>query len=383
MKRLVLLVSLCLPVLASAQQWAVIEAADRPITVDASGIVTSANALRFGPPPNRSWRLSITYLAREGSRVKAGDMLARFDGSATDDRIRQRSAELNAKQSELESLLESQQQEIEDGKVRLAAALSAADKAARKADADAELFASLEYRKLVEQRDITRQLYQNELERSELAVRVRASKEAELRADIRRLESELNGARRELESFTLTAPRDGLVIVGVNREGQKLDTSDQVNPGMVVIELADEHNLIVEAEVPEFVANRVEVGQPVEMTIDAAGTSAIPGRIVEVGSVVRRQSRYSQAMVLDVSVSLPESVIPLLRSGMSAQLDIIVDTVREALAVPAEALQFRDGRPGVNVRGEGWKQVTLGPASSAGMRIVESGLDGGEQVAVR
>jgi multidrug efflux pump subunit AcrA (membrane-fusion protein) len=383
MKRLVLLVSLCLPVLASAQQWAVIEAADRPITVDASGIVTSANALRFGPPPNRRWRLSITYLAREGSRVKAGDVLARFDGSATDDRIRQRSAELNAKQSELESLLESQQQEIEDGKVRLAAALSAADKAARKADADAELFASLEYRKLVEQRDITRQLYQNELERSELAVRVRASKEAELRADIRRLESELNGARRELESFTITAPRDGLVIVGVNREGQKLDTSDQVNPGMVVIELADEHNLIVEAEVPEFVANRVEVGQPVEMTIDAAGTSAIPGRIVEVGSVVRRQSRYSQAMVLDVSVSLPESVIPLLRSGMSAQLDIIVDTVREALAVPEEALQFRDGRPGVNVRGEGWKQVTLGPASSAGMRIVESGLAGGEQVAVR
>ena len=383
MKRLVLLVSLCLPVLASAQQWAVIEAADRPITVDASGIVTSANALRFGPPPNRSWRLSITYLAREGSRVKAGDMLARFDGSATDDRIRQRSAELNAKQSELESLLESQQQEIEDGKVRLAAALSAADKAARKADADAELFASLEYRKLLEQRDITRQLYQNELERSELAARVRASKEAELRADIRRLESELNGARRELESFTITAPHDGLVIVGVNRDGQKLDTSDQVNPGMVVIELADEHNLIVEAEVPEFVANRVEVGQPVEMTIDAAGTSAIPGRIVEVGSVVRRQSRYSQAMVLDVSVSLPESVIPQLRSGMSAQLDIIVDTVREALAVPEEALQFRDGRPGVNVRGEGWKQVTLGPASSAGMRIVESGLAGGEQVAVR
>lgn len=383
MKRLAFMVLLILPAFASAQQWATIEAADRPITVEASGMVTSANTLRFGPPPNRRWRISITYLAQEGSRVKAGDVLARFDGSGTDDRIRTRNAELNAKTSELESLLESQQAEIEDGKVRLAAALSAADKAARKADADAELFASLEYRKLVEQRDITQQLYENELQRVELVARVRASKEAELRADIRRLESELSGAQRELEAFTVTAPRDGMVIVGVNREGQKLDTSEQVNPGMIVVELADEHNLIVKAEVPEYVANRVQPGQAVEITIDAAGSSAIPGQIIDVGSVVRRQSRYSQAMVLDVSVSLPDSVIPLLRSGMSAQLDIVVDTMRDALAVPGEALQYRDGEPGVTLRGGSWKPVTLGPASGAGMRIVESGLAGGEEVALR
>ena len=371
-----------LPVVAYAQQWATIEAADRPITVDASGIVTSANAQRFGTPPNRRWRLSITYLAQEGSRVKAGDVLARFDGSATDDRIRQRNAELNSKTSELESLLESQQREIEDGKVRLAAAISAADKAVRKADADAELFASLEYKKLVEQRDITRQIYENELQRVELVASVRASKEAELRADIRRLESELAGAQRELEAFTITAPGDGMVIVGTNHDGQKLDTSDQVHPGMVVIELADEHQLIVKAEVPEFVANRVAVGQKAEITIDAIGSSAVPGEIIEVGKVVRRQSRYSQAMVLDVSVSLPEAVLPLLRSGMSAQLDIIIDTVQEALAVPDEALQYREGKPGVAVRGSGWSPVKLGPASSGGMRIVASGLDGGEEVAL-
>ena len=383
MRRFAFIALFFLPVIASAQQWATIETADRPITVDASGIVTSANTQRFGTPPNRRWRLSITYLAQEGSRVKAGDVLARFDGSATDDRIRQRNAELNSKRSELESLLESQQREIEDGKVRLAAAHSAADKAARKADADADLFASLEYKKLVEQRDVTRQLYENELQRVELVASVRASKEAELRADIQRLESELAGAKRELEAFTITAPGDGMVIVGTNHEGQKLDTSDQVHPGMVVIELADEHRLIIKAEVPEFVANRVETGQEVEITIDAIGSSAVPGEIIEVGRVVRRQSQYSQAMVLDVSVSLPEAVKPLLRSGMSAQLDVVIDTVRDALAVPDEAIQYRDGKPGVSVRGGGWTPVNLGPASSGGMRIVASGLDGGEEVALQ
>ncbi len=382
MKAVALFLAALLPVAASAQQWIPIEVSDRPVTVAASGVVTSANALRFGPPPNRSWRIAITFLAQEGARVKAGDMLARFDGSRTDDRIRQVSAELNARRSELESLLETQQREIEDAKVRLAAAESAADKAARKSDADAELFASLEYKKLVEQRDITQALYEKERQRSELSARVRASRQAELEADIRRLESELAGAQRELESFTIQAPRAGLVIVGTNREGQKLDTNDQVNPGMIVVELADENELVIHAEVPEFAASRIELGQAAGISIDAAGGGEVTGEVIELGSVVRRQSQFSQAMVRDVTVTLPEELIPSLRAGMSAKLDIVVDNIGSALAVPDSALVYRAGKPGVMVRGGGWRSVTLGPTSSAGMHIVESGLEPGMEIAL-
>jgi len=380
--RILVLLLLAVPLAASAQQWLSVEVSDRPVTVAASGVITSANALRFGPPPNRSWRIAITYLAQEGSRVQAGDTLAQFDGSRTDDRIREVSAELNSARSELESLLETQQREIEDSKVRLAAAESEAEKAARKADADAELFASLEYQKLVEQKDIKQALYENEKVRSRLAARVRASRQAELEADIRRLESELNGAQRELEAFTIRAPRAGLVIVGTNREGQKLDTNDQVNPGMIVVELADETDLVIQAEVPEFVANRIELGQAASITVDAVGGSEVSGEVIDMGSVVRRQSRYSQAMVRDVTVSLPDQLIPALRAGMSVKLDIVVDNMRAALAVPDSALVYRDGKPGVVVRGEGWQAVTLGPTSSAGMHIVESGLEPGAEVAL-
>lgn len=382
MKRPALLLALLgLSGLLQAQQWQRLEAQDQPVTVAASGIVASADSLRFGPPPNRRWRISITELAQEGSRVEAGAVLARFDGSVTDDRIRQLDAELNAKRSELASLKETQSQEIEDGKVRLAAARSAADKADRKAAADAELFASLEYRKLVEDRDITQALYQKEQKRTVLVTRVRESKQAELEADIRRLESELSGAKRELEEFTIKAPRAGLVIVGTNRQGQKLDTNEQVNPGMVVVELADENKLIVQAEVPEYAANQITIGQAVNISIDAAGAGDLAGTVLEVASIVRRQSRYSQAMVRDVTVSLPDSGGEGLRPGMSAKLDIVVDTQQQALAVPDDALQYREGKPGVLVRGDGWRPVTLG-RSSAGMTIVESGLVAGDEVSL-
>jgi multidrug resistance efflux pump len=382
MKRTLVVLLALAPAIAGAQQWFRVEAMDQPITVNANGIVASVDALRFGPPPNRRWRISITRLAQEGSRVQAGDVLAVFDGSGTDDRIRSLSAELNARRSELDSLAETQAQEIEDGRVRLAAARSAADKAERKAAGDADLFASLEYRKLIEERDEARYTYEQEQRRVELVERVRVSKQAELEADIRRLESELEGARRELDGFTITAPRAGLVIIGSNREGQKLDVNDQVNPGMIVVELADDKQLVIEGEVPEFAANRIAVGQAAGIVIDAAGTGELEGEVLSVGAVVRRQSRYSQAMVRDVTVSIPPESVGLLRPGMSAQIEITVGRQEQALAVPDSALRYRDGEPGVEVRGAGWQPVRLGPTAGAGTHIVESGLAAGQEVAL-
>ncbi len=367
--------------LAAADEWVAVEPLDRPITIAAGGVVTSSDALRFGGPPARSWRTAITDIAREGSRVEAGDVLAKFDGSATDDRVRELKAELNSKRSELESLLETQSREVEESIVQLAAAKSDAEKAARKAEVDPDVYADLEYRKLVEERRRTGERYAREQERSVLVERVREARRAELEADSRRLESNLAGRERELESFTIRAPRAGIVIVGVNNEGQKLDINDGVNPGMVVVELADPNKLVVQAEVPEYAAAKIDVGQAAMVVIDAAGSGEIDSEVVSVASIVRRQSQYSQAMVRDVTVTLPDEIIEILRPGMSAKLTIVVDTQEDALAVPDASIEHRDGKPGVVVRGKGWTPITVGRAS-AGMHIVETGLDAGDEVAL-
>lgn len=380
MRRLLVLLAMWTGVCA-ADDWTTVAPSDRPITIAAGGIVTSADALRFGPPPSRNWRITITNLAREGTRVKKGDVLAEFDGSATDDRVRTLTADLNSKRSELESLLEVQAREVEEDVVTLAAAKSEAEKAARKAEVNPEVYANIEYRKLLEQKDRTADLYRREQERSVLVKRVRDARRAELEADIRRLESELAGATLELESFTIRAPRDGIVIVGTNRQGQKLDVNDGVNPGIVVVELADASELVVQAEVPEYAAATISVGQAAKIVIDAAGGSEIEGEVISVASIVRRQSQYSQAMVRDVTVTLPGDAIGGLRPGMSAKLTIIVDTERDALAVPDDSIQYRDGKPGVVVRGEGWTPIKVGRAS-AGLHIVEAGLEVGDEVAL-
>ncbi|MDJ0656053.1 MAG: efflux RND transporter periplasmic adaptor subunit [Xanthomonadales bacterium] len=381
MKRL-LAVLLLAAASVQAQDWVTVEVDDRPITVDATGIVASAGAMRFGPPPSRSWRITITKLAREGSRVKAGEVLAQFDGSATDDRVRSLTGDLNAKKSELESLGETQAREIEEGRVQLAAAKSSAEKAARKADVSAELYASLEYQKLLQEKAVAKVLYEQEQRRTELVAQVREAKRAELEADVRRLESELAGAKKELDSFTIRAPRDGLVIVGTDREGQKLDVNDAVNPGIVVVELAREDDLMIQAEVPEYAAASLHTGQKARVVIEAAGGVDVIGEVTAVASIVRRQSQYSQAMVRDVDVNIPSAAAGRLRPGMTAKITIEVDVETSALAIPDEAIAYRDGKPGVNVRGDGWRPVVLGRAS-AGMHVVSSGLSAGDQVEMR
>ena len=379
MRVLLVICMLSSPVLAA--DWLEVRPADRPITVDASGIVASADALRFGPPPSQSWRITIMELAREGSRVKAGDVLARFDGSATDDRVRTKTAELNAKRSELESLLEVQLREAEEVKVALAAAESAAEKASRKAQGGPELYSGLEYKKLLEEKAIAAELLEREKERLTLVERVRVAKREELEAEIRRLESEVNGAAAELESFTIRAPRDGLVILGNNRQGQKLDVNDVVNPGMTIVDLANTNDLVVQAEVPEYAAARIAVGQQARVEIDAVGGNEILGSVSSVARIVRRQSRFSQAMVRDVTVTLPQDVIASLRPGMSAKLEIVVDVQTDALAVPDQSLVYRDGKPGVIVRGKGWQPIVLGRAS-AGQHVVSDGIEPGDEVAM-
>ena len=363
---------------ALGAQRQVISAEDRPITVEATGLVAASDVARFGPPPNRSWQIAITKIAREGQRVNEGDVLAEFDGAATDDRVKEKQSELAAKQSELESVLETQAREAEEDKVSLAEAESAARKAARKADVDVSVYAGLEYRKLVEEKRITAELAEYERRRVALAAKVRQLTLDELRADARRLESELAAAEKELASFTLRSPRSGLVIVGTNRDVTKLDVNDTVNPGMTIVEVIDDSDLVIDAEVPEFAAARLVVGQQASVTLDATVGGELSGTVVEVASIVRRQSRFSQAMVRDVRIQLDE-VSDALRPGMTAKISLVVDMATGALAVPEDAIRYRDGEPGVTLVSGGWRRVTLGE-TSAGMRIIEEGMSAGEEI---
>ena len=380
MKRpLLVLVVLLAPFSAAAEQWFEVHRADRPVTVATSGIVVSTEMLHFGPPPSSNWQTSIAELAQEGQRVEEGDLLVRLDSSNLDDDVTRWAGQVAQRRSELLSTDEKQRQEIEDERVGLAQAESEARKADRKAEQPEELIPGVEYRKLVEEKRIANLLMLRARERQSLSLRLRQAKRKEIETSVRQLAMKLAAVEKELASFTIRAPRPGLVVIGTDDLGDKLDVNASVHPGTVVVRLADDSRLAVQAEIREQAAARLAVGQRVRVAIDSAAEADLVGRVSQAANTVRRRSRYSEAMVRDITVEIDPGQPSVLRLGMSVQIEVELSMLRQALAIPASALVYRSGSPGVVLKGGGWQSVLLGERS-ADMFIVEGGLREGDMV---
>ena len=371
--------ALVLATTAHAQRAIELRAEDRPVTIAASGIVISTDVLKFGAPPSRNWSLPISQIAEEGKTVSEGDLLVQFDANMLDNRVRELAGNLAVSRGELASLAEQHAQETADEKVALAAAESQATKANRKAEQPAALIPGIEYRKLVEQKWLANEKLKRLRQRQPLSERLREAKRRELEVNTRRLEIMHAAAVKELEALTILAPRSGLVIIGTDQWGNKLDVGNPAHPGLAVVELANDGKLAVQAEIPEHLAARLAEDQRVRVTVDSAGGSELDGRVASVANTVRRQSRQSQANVRDIIVSFPADAPRGLRLGMSVQIAVEVAVVENAIAVPATAVIYRDDSPGVALANGGWQPVELGERSGD-MLVVTSGLQAGEEV---
>lgn len=378
MRRHVVLAALVLATSAHAQRTIELRAEDRPVTISASGIVISTDVLKFGAPPSRNWSLPISQMAEEGKTVAEGDLLVQFDANMLDNRVRELAGDLAVSRGELTSLAEQQAQETADEKVALATAESQATKANRKAEQPPELIPGIEYRKLVEQKHLANERHKRLRQRQPLSAQVRETKRREREVDTRRLEIMHAAAVQELEALTVRAPRSGLVIIGTDQFGNKLDVGNLAHPGLAVVELANDRKLAVQAEIPEHLAARLAQGQRVRVTVDSAGGSELEGRVASVANTVRRQSRQSQASVRDITVSFPVDTPKGLRLGMSVQIAVEVAVVPDAVAVPATAVTYRTGSPGVVLANGDWQDVVLGERSGD-MLVVVSGLEPGQE----
>ena len=84
-------------------------------------------------------------------------------------------------------------------------------------------------------------------------------------------------------------------------------------------------------------------------------------------------------MVRDITVDIEPGQPEVLRLGMSVQIEVELAMLKQALAVPASALAYRSGLPGVVLKRGGWQSVLLGERS-AEMFIIAGGLKEGDMV---
>lgn len=165
----------------------------------------------------------------------------------------------------------------------------------------------------------------------------------------------------------LSAPIDGEVIVRAVEPGQSVTTST------VVLVLSD--RLIVNAQVDETDIGKVKVGQAVTITLDAYPAVEVKGSVDHIAyesQLVNNVNTYSVEI-------LPEQIPEFFRSGMSANVTVIVANKDNILIIPNEAVVKEKGENFVKLlKSQGsapeLNKVLLGMADDANVEVV-SGLN--------
>ncbi|MGF1554113.1 MAG: efflux RND transporter periplasmic adaptor subunit [Paracoccaceae bacterium] len=214
-------------------------------------------------------------------------------------------------------------------------------------------------------------LPENEVDTRRAAVAIAEAELAQDRAEIRRLSE-------RVERHVVRAPFDGVVTERMTEAGE------WVEPGTAVVEVVAADALVVDLPVPQRYYPRVAPGTAVRL-----GFEAIAGRTLDAEVVVRVPRSDPAARTFTLRVRPLAEGLPI-APGMSASATLSLDTGREAVVVPRDALTRRpDGRTTVwVVAGEGSptveeRVVETAGAAGDGTVYVRRGVEPGEAVVIR
>ena len=139
----------------------------------------------------------------------------------------------------------------------------------------------------------------------------------------------------------IIAPIDGTIISRNAEPGQTFQSQDAV--------LVMSDRLIVRAQVDETDIAQVKLRQPARVTLDAYSDQLIEG---VVNHIAFEAKTVNNVITYEIDV-LPARVPPFMRSGMTANVSFAIDSRRNVVLVPAEAIRTREGRT----------RVTMAPAT--------------------
>ncbi|MEQ8820153.1 MAG: HlyD family efflux transporter periplasmic adaptor subunit [Sumerlaeia bacterium] len=209
------------------------------------------------------------------------------------------------------------------------------------------------------------------------------------RLAVEKTERKVEERRERLESSVLTAQTPGEVnYMTMWRGGQrsKIAEGDQVWDDLALAEIPDTRKMLASVPVSELDVSKVAIGQSTLVELEA-----MPGQMFE-GTVESKSilpvnnpnwgwERSENSREYEVLVRLATEN-PAFRPGMTARVKIVTYAEEEALQVPLEAIQEKDGARGVYVAGEGaprWEPVTVAQ-SNDNFGVIAGNVKAGDPV---
>jgi RND family efflux transporter MFP subunit len=328
-------------------------------------------------------QMTVTRLAENGSHVKKGDVLVEFDRQ---DQIRN---ELD-RQADYEKLVQDIEKKQADQTADLAkdqSELQQAEDAVKSAQAE------VQRNEVVSRIDAEK----NEQSLKEAQATLQelkhtfALKRSAAKADLRILEIQRDKARLAMEyarnnakKMLVISPIDGVVVLSsIWKSGQmaEVQVGDQLRTGQSFMQVVNSSAMQVRVKVNQADVGDLRLGQKANIGLDAYPELNFKGSLDRMSPVAVTSTLSDKVRTFSVVFSIDGSD-PKLLPDLTARVDVEVERIPNALAVPRDALFHADGKDYVLLR-DGSRtrrqEVTVGDKDDY-EAVITAGLKDGETV---
>ncbi len=195
----------------------------------------------------------------------------------------------------------------------------------------------------------------------------------------------LSGQKSQRDKTLVSAPISGIIAEIPSKVGTFAVAGLSTT---ALLTIADMSTVNVEVKVDETEIDKVEVGQPVKVKVDAFGEQEIVGKVTQKTPLAVGKSQTSGGLSTNINVQeakefrvviqlvdMTDEMRDSLRPGMSATAVITTKTVENAVAVPLQAVIEKkpDASPSPTIPGDGATASTTGekPKNIKGVYVLD------------
>ena len=355
-------------------------------TVESGEIQATSGELVMSP--RIGGRLKIIYLWPEGDQVDVGDLIIQFDPADFEREMVEAEGQLEHARAELEKAKAEHKQHLADLEVEIKQRQAGLKLAALNVQSQ-EYGSPIDLeRSRIELAKSERSVEESRanLVAQEVVNRVELKKQ---QLSINRRQERYDRAKEHYEKTSLYAAKPGIVVYrkvwkrGTDEQA-KVAVGDEVWGGRALMDIPDLSKMQVSCLVDEVDVKRLELGQPASVRLEAFPGPVFHGQVTKVAPIASPQPGAPDIRVFELLIDIEEKD-ERLKPGMSAQAEIVLETIPDALSVPLSAVFEVDGRELVYRRqGRGLKptEPVLG-ARNFTAAVVDSGLQEGDVIALK
>jgi multidrug efflux pump subunit AcrA (membrane-fusion protein) len=330
--------------------------------------------------------LRIIWIAAQGSRIQANEPIVRFDPSSAKQQLQEKKAALDQAQAALNQAIAQARITAEQDKLDLAATEYLVEKAKLEVS-KAEIVSRLQGEE--SRVDLVMAEKKHSVQKStvELNEASNRSKIASLTRVRDKAKDEMEVTQYRLDRMELRSPLTGVVNILPNysqgwMNAKPFKVGDQAWPGGALVEIPALETLEMEGKLDEIDRGRIKAEQDVLVRLDALPEITFPAKLSQISPMTVMGWEWPPTRTFRGFAKLGK-IDDRLRPGMNGRMDIVIDRIKDAIAVPAKAVFTRAGKAVVYVPEQGtYTPVEVEIIARNPDEVAVKGLQAGAQVAL-